>query len=149
MIDTTLFPLPGFGLPTDFPWQVGFVAAVDAHLRRLRATGHFVPARFFGYYFRGVLPIAVSGGWTVTLELMPPISHLAERLEYLTDGKFEIASPSRERVPDYMLIHDRQDGACWLWAFERGLRFVEATEPVIEVEGSGMDGAENPKLLEP
>jgi len=80
--------------------------------------------------------------------LKPPVSHLPELLDHLTDGKYGIASTSRDRLPDYMLIHDRRDGVCWLWAFERGLRFAEATEPVIEPEDSGMDGAENPKLLE-
>jgi hypothetical protein len=48
MPDNVLIPLPGFQLPGDFPWKVGFVAMVDDQLRRLRATGHFLPPRFFG-----------------------------------------------------------------------------------------------------
>jgi hypothetical protein len=30
-----------------------------------------------------------------------------------------------------VLIHDRHDGACWLWRFAYGVRFVMATEPVL------------------
>ena len=56
---------------------------------------------------------------------------------------------ARDLLPEYMLIHDRRDGACWLWGFEHGLRFVEATDPVMEPEESGLDGAQNPKLLGP
>ncbi len=149
MIDNVLIPLPGFTLPMDFPWRVRFIAAVDEHLQRLRATGHYVPSRFFGYYFRGNVPMAVSGNWTVTLDLQPPISQLPEVLDYVTQGQFSVASPSRDRLPDYMLIHDRRDGTCWLWGFEQGLRFVEAVDPVVETDGSGLDGAQNPKLLGP
>ncbi|HWL15206.1 MAG TPA: hypothetical protein VNR00_06355 [Opitutus sp.] len=149
MSDNVLIPLPGFSLPTDFPWRVGFIAAVDEHLRRLRATGHFVPSRFFAYYFRGNVPMSVSGNWTVTLDLQPPISQLPEVVDYVTQGQFSIASAARDRLPDYMLIHDRRDGACWLWRFEHGLRFAEATDPVMDEVDTGIDGAQNPKLLEP
>jgi len=149
MLDNVLIPLPGFTLPMDFPWRVRFIAAVDEHLRRLRATGHYEPARFFGYYFRGNIPMAVSGNWTVTLDLEPPVSQLPEVLEYVTQGSYSIVSQARDRLPDYMLIHDRRDGACWLWAFDHGLRFVESTDAVMEVEESGFDDAKKPKLLEP
>ena len=150
MIDNVLIPLPSFTLPTDFPWRVRFIAAVDEHLRRLRATGHFVPGRFFGNYFRGNVPMAISGNWTVTLEIEPPISQLPEVLDYVTQGQFSIASHRRESLPDYMLVHDRRDGACWLWGFEYGLRFVEATEPVSGVEAGGFDDAKNnTRLLGP
>lgn len=146
MTDNNLIPLHGFTLPTDFPWRVRFIAAVDEHLRRLRATGHFLPARFFGYYFRGNVPMAVSGNWTVTLESHPPVSQLPEVIDYVTQGQFSIASPSRDRLPDHMLVHDRRDGTCWLLTFEHGLRFVEATEPVVESEESS---TKNSKLLGP
>ena len=149
MLNHAPIPLPGFTLPTDFPWRVRFVSAVDDHLRRLRATGHFVPSRFFGYYFRGNVPMAISGNWTVTLDLQPPVSQLAEVLDYVTKGQFSIVSVARDRLPDYMLIHDRRDGVCWLWSFETGLRFVEATDPVAESESSEMDSARNQNLLEP
>lgn len=149
MTDDAPISLPGFTLPTDFPWRIRFIAAVDEHLQRLRATGHYVPARFFGYYFRGNIPMAVSGNWTVTLDLQPPVSQLPEVLEYVTQGRYTIVSSARDRVPDHMLIHDRRDGICWLWDFECGLRFVEATDPVLESENSGVDGAQNSKLLGP
>jgi hypothetical protein len=76
--------------------------------------------------------MAISGNWTVTLDLQPPVSQLAEVLDYVTKGQFSIVSIARDRLPDYMLIHDRRDGVCWLWGFETGLRFVEATDPVVE-----------------
>ena len=91
--------------------------------------------------------MAVSGNWTVTLDLIPPVSQLPEVLEYVTQGQFTIASGSRDRLPDYMLIHDRRDGACWLLGFENGLRFVEATDPVMEAADRGFDDVKNPKLL--
>jgi hypothetical protein len=149
MTDHAPISLPNFTLPIDFPWRIRFIAAVDEHLQRLRATGHFVPSRFFGYYFRGNIPMAVSGNWTVTLDLQPPVSQLPEVLEYVTQGKYSIASGARDRTPDYMLIHDRRDGSCWLWGFEQGLRFAECTEPVLEIADLGLDGVKNPKLLGP
>ena len=86
----------------------------------------------------------------MTLDHEPPVSQLPEVIDYVTQGQFSIASGSRDRVPDYMLIHDRRDGACWLWCFEHGLRFVEATEPVMEATGAQLDESpRNPKLLGP
>ena len=38
--------------------------------------------------------------------------------------------------PDFLLIHDRFDGACWLWRFSFGRRFIEASEPVLSGEGT-------------
>lgn len=150
MIDNVLIPLPGFTLPLDFPWRIRFVAAVDEHLRRLRATGHFVPGRFFGFYFRGDIPMSVSGNWTVTLDFEPPVSQLPEVIEYVTKGRYSIASPHRDRMPDFMLIHDRRDGACWLWEFAQGLRFVEATDPVAGGETAPADDSgQRPRLLGP
>lgn len=93
--------------------------------------------------------MAISGNWTVTLDLQPPVSQLPEVLDYVTKGQFSIVSVARDRLPDYMLVHDRRDGVCWLWNFEIGLRFVEATEAVVEPENSEIDSARNPNLLEP
>jgi hypothetical protein len=145
--ENLLIPLPGFSLPADFPWRVRFIAAVDEQLRRLRATGHYVPGRFFGYYFQGDHAIGVSGSWTVTLETTAPLSRLPNDLERVTHGQFSISSTSRTAAPDFLLIHDRRDGACWLWRFAFGLRFVEATEAV--EDGEGFNDAENPHLLGP
>lgn len=148
MTDNVLIPLPSFNLPADFPWRVRFIGAVDEHLRRLRATGHFRPSRFFGYYFRGEAPIGVSGNWTVTLDAEAPIVQLRAALDRVTQGQFSIASESTQNNPDFLLVHDRRDGACWLWRFEYGLRFVESTEAVMgDDRGSGP--AENRKLLGP
>jgi hypothetical protein len=132
MNDNILIPLPGFALPEDFPWRVGFVALVDDQLRRLRATGHFLPPRFFGYYFQGRVPVAVGGSWTVTLEGNTPASLLPDLMDQMTDGKYSIVAPRRDSAPDFMLVHDRRDGACWLWSYDQGLRFIESVEPVLE-----------------
>jgi len=51
-----LIHLPDFELPIDFPWRVRFVAAVDAQLRRMRATGRYKPGRFFGCFCPGSPP---------------------------------------------------------------------------------------------
>jgi hypothetical protein len=148
MNDNVLIPLTGFHLPGDFPWRVGFVTLVDLQLRRLRATGHFLPPRFFGYFFRGDMPFAVGGSWTVSLDAVPPVTLLPESLEKYTLGKYEIVSASREFLPEYMLVQDTRDGACWLWSFAHGAKFVEAVEPVMAGE-TGMDDVEKTRLLGP
>ncbi len=153
MTDNLLIPLPGFTLPSDYPWRVRFVSAVDDQLRRLRASGRFVPPRFFGYFFQGHSPVGVTGNWTVTLEGERPITDLPEKLHKLTRGRFPIVSEGDDKLPDFLLIHDRRDGACWLWRFAYGLQFVEATEAVTGGDsdnGNGpIGGTENQKLLGP
>jgi hypothetical protein len=150
MTDNVLIPLPGFKLPGDYPWRIRFVDAVDEQLRRLRTTGRFQPPRFFGYFFQGGYPVAVSGNWTVTLDADAEIADLSDRIDELTQGRFPISSEYDERLPDFLLIHDRRDGACWLWRFAYGLQFVEATEPVTGGDDSGaIGGSGNQKLLGP
>jgi hypothetical protein len=149
MTDNVLIPLPGFTLPRDYPWRIRFVEAVDEQLRRLRTTGHFVPPRFFGYFFQGGSPVAVSGNWTVTLDHEPPISDLSDRIDQFTQGRFQITSSADDRLPDFLLIHDRRDGACWLWRFSYGLQFVESTEPVNGDDSSSLGGSGSQKLLGP
>lgn len=146
-MENVLIPLPGFTLPEDFPWRVKFVSLVDGQLRRLRASGRFLPPRFFGYYFQGGEPVAVSGSWTVTLDHEPQVMNLTSALEDLTLGQYAIASRTQNTEPDFLLVHDRRDGACWLWRFAYGLRFVMATEPVSGDDG--MNNAGNRKLLGP
>lgn len=146
MSENVLIPLNSFQLPRDFPWRVGFVELVDEQLRRLRIAGHFVPPRFFGYYFQAQVPIGVGGSWTVSLDARRPASLLPGLLERVTHGQYGITSSGPDRFPTYMLVHDRRDGACWLWTFEEGLRFVEAFEPT---SGGGWDDAEAPRLLGP
>lgn len=148
MTDHVLIPLSAFTLPGDFPWRVGFITLVELQLRRLRATGHFLPPRFLGYYFRGDLPVAVGGSWTVSLDPVAPMTLLPEAVERFTQGEYSIVSPSREVMPDYLLVQDTRDGACWLWSFVQGVKFIEAVDPVMVGDG-GWDDAEKPKLLGP
>ena len=144
MRENVLIPLPGFRLPEDYPWRVGLVEAVDLQLRRLCATGHYAPPRFFGYYFQGGTPVGVAGSWTVTLDNRRPVSLLPGLLDPLTQGKYSIVGTGPEKTPDFVLVHDRRDGACWLWTFKDGLRFIESLEAVT----SGLDDAEASKLSE-
>jgi len=147
MTDNVLIPLPGFELPMDYPWRVGFVGLVNDQLRRLRATGHFLPPRFFGYYFQEQLPVAVGGSWTVSLDATHPAALLPRMVERVTQGEYTITSTHRDIAPDFLLVHDRRDGACWLWSFTDGLRFVEAYEPT---KGDDWcDETDQPKLLGP
>jgi hypothetical protein len=147
MAENVLIPLPGFELPADFPWRVGFVSLVDQQLRKLRATGHFLPPRFFGYYFQREVPVGVGGSWTVSLDATRPAVLIPPMLDQLTHGEYSISSESRDRLPEFLLVHDRRDGACWLWSFDDGLRFVEAVEPT---KGDDWcNDADQPKLLGP
>lgn len=148
MAENVLIPLPGFALPPDFPYRIGFVELVNDQLRRLRATGHFLPPRFFGYYFRAEVPVGIGGSWTVSLDPCQPTSLLARMLDRLTLGEYSIVTPARELEPDFLLVHDCLDGACWLWSFAEGVRFVEAIDPTTD-EDLGGDDAEQRKLLGP
>ena len=140
MGENLLIPLPGFTLPTDFPSRVGFTAAVDEHLERMRTTGRYEPGQFFGYYFHGSAPVGLSGSWTVALEESAEWHELHAALERLTSGQFGIMSAEREAEPDFLLVHDRWDGACWLWKYSFGMRFVSATEAMVKSgDGGGGD----------
>jgi len=149
MTDNVLIPLPSLKLPADYPWKIRFVSAVDEQLRRLRASGHFQPPRFFGYFFQRSSPVAVSGNWTVTLNAEPPMTDLPERVDDLTNGQYSMVSELDERLPDFLLVHDRRDGACWLWRFAYGLQFVEATEAISGDDSGSVGGSSNRKLLGP
>ena len=143
MTENLLIPLPGFALPPDFPWRVGLVGLVDSQLRRLRASGHFLPPRFFGYYFQGGVPVGVGGSWTVSLDVTEPVSLIPGMLEKLTRGRYSIVAKNRNTKPEFLLVHDRRDSACFLWSFEDGLRFIEAVEPVT---GGGRDDVEKHEI---
>lgn len=146
MADNVLIPLCDFHLPRDFAWRVGFVALVDDQLRRLRATGRFLPPRFFGYYSQADTPVAVGGRWSVSLDQTRPATRLAGWVERVTQGQYSIRADGRDSPPDFLLVHDRRDGACWLWSFAEGLRFVEAVEPTT---GDDYHDPEWPRLLGP
>ena len=131
MPDQLLIDLPEIRLPRDLAWRVKFIEAVEAHVKKLGVAGHFQPPRFFGYYFVGRHPVVLARNWKVTLETAPLLLRLRGVLERLTENQYSIATASEATVPDYLLVHDRRDGACWLWGFEQGRSFVEACEPVV------------------
>jgi hypothetical protein len=155
MIDHTLINIPEIRLPRDMAWRVKFIEAVEQHARRLGIAGHFNAPRFFGYYFSGAYPVVVAGHWTVMLDEVPLMKRLLKTVETITDRRFSIASESEGTEPEYMLVHDRHDGSCWLWDYAHGRRFLEASEPVATWGGkkgsfddSGSDGSDSgPKLL--
>jgi hypothetical protein len=109
---------------------VKFIQAVEEHMRHLGVDGHFQAPRFFGYYFCGSHPVVLARHWKVTLDAAPLLTRLRHILEGLTDDKFSIVAKSEQSLPDFLLVHDRHDGSCWLWNFADGQRFVEAHEPV-------------------
>jgi hypothetical protein len=148
MTDNVLVPLPNFTLPVDLPWRVHFIGAVNEQLCRMHATGHFEPPRFFGYYFQGGAPVGVSGSWTVSLDPIPLLMRLPGDIRRLTRGHYGITTIIRDADPEFLLVHDRRDGGCWLWRFPYGLRFVESTE-ACPADDSGLDSSENRKFLGP
>ena len=143
MPDQLLIDLPEIRLPRDLAWRVKFIAAVEAHVKKLGVAGHFQPPRFFGYYLVGRHPVVLARNWKVTLETAPLLQKLRGVLERLTENQFSIATESDATAPDYLLVQDRHDGACWLWGFEQGRRFVEACEPVAIKSWTVEDSAAN------
>jgi len=143
MPDQLLIDLPEIRLPCDLAWRVKFIAAVEAHVKKLGVAGHFQPPRFFGYYLVGRHPVVLARNWKVTLETAPLLQKLRGVPERLTENQFSIATESDAAASDYLLVHDRHDGACWLWGFEQGRRFVEACEPVAIKSWTVEDSAAN------
>jgi hypothetical protein len=142
MTDQLLIDLPEIRLPRDLAWRVKFIEAVEEHVRKLGVAGHFQPPRFFGYYFAGRHPVVLAKNWKVTLDSAPLLLKLRSVLERITDNQFSISSEADASEPDYLLVHDRHDGACWLWGFAQGRRFVEAHDPV-SVTGWTVEDREN------
>jgi hypothetical protein len=135
--ENVLVPLPGLLLPPDLPWRMRFVELVQEHLLKVKSYQVFEPPRFFGYYFKDGDPVAVAGPWTVLLDPLPPLVSVPDTLDMLTQGNFNILS-ERDEEPQFLLVHDRHDGACWLWRYRFGMRFVMAQEPTM---GEGIDEA--------
>ncbi len=133
LTDNMLVPLPGLLLPPDLPWRSGFIETVESHLSRVPFPPLYQPPRFFGYYFKDGDPVAIAGGWTVRLDPLPPLVNLPDGLDFMTRGHFG-AMTSAEQEPDFLLIHDRHDGACWLWRYRHGLRFVQAQSAEIDAD---------------
>ena len=132
MMDNMLIDLPDIRLPLDMAWRVKFIDAVEKHAERLGIAGRFKAPRFFGYYFTGAHPVVMAGHWTVMLDEVPLMRRLLQTVERVTEGRFHIASPAEGCEPEFLLVHDRHDGSCWLWDFVHGRRFVEASDPVME-----------------
>lgn len=153
MTDQTLIDLPEIRLPRDMAWRVKFIEAVEQHARRLGIAGHFNAPRFFGYYFTGPHPVVVAGHWTVMLDEVPLMQRLLRTIDTVTEHRFSIASDVEGLEPEFMLVHDRHDGACWLLDYSHGRRFLEASEPVAtwgrdsDAVKDGDYGDSGPKLL--
>ena len=130
MMDNMLIDLPEIRLPRDMAWRVRFVEAVEQHARRLGISGHFQAPRFFGYYFTGPHPVVVAGHWTVMLDDVPLMRRLRKTVDEATENRFSIASRAEGAEPEFMLVHDRHDGSCWLWDYIHGRRFLESNDPV-------------------
>ncbi|HEU5114429.1 MAG TPA: hypothetical protein VFT82_01530 [Candidatus Paceibacterota bacterium] len=130
-----MIPIPGFFLPADLPWRLGFVDLVNDQLRRLRSTGHFIPPRFFAYFVLEGVPVGVAGSWTVSLDREKSSEIRVAELCRLTGGRYLITSDVENTSPDFTLIHDRKDGACWLWSFTEGMQFVESHDPTSDGPG--------------
>lgn len=153
MMDNLLIDLPELKLPRDLARRVKFIEAVEDHAARLGIKGRYEPSRFIGYYFAGLFPVVVSGHWTVTLDDVPLLRSVREMIERITDGRFSIRSDREEATPEFMLVHDRHDGSCWLWEYAHGRRFLEARQPsmswTVEENEGGNDADSGPKLLGP
>lgn len=153
MTDNLLIDLPEIRLPRDMAWRVKFVDAVETHAKRLGIAGHFRAPRFFGYYFSGGHPVVVAGHWTVMLEESPLLCRLHTMINRVTEERFQIGSRREGLEPEFMLVHDRHDGSCWLWDYLHGRRFLEASDPVAtwgsHDDEDLLDDGEGPKLLGP
>lgn len=153
MNENVLIALNDFKLPADFSWRVKFMDIVDDHLKRLGVTGHIRPPRFFGYYFEAGQPVVLTGKWTVRLSAAPLLTRMELAIERITAGEYRINSSHEGSEPDFILVHDRFDCACWLWRFDYGRRFIESAEPVFTGEGSSdlteLGGNGEQKLLGP
>lgn len=139
-------------LPRDLAWRVKFVEAVEEHARKLGLEARFRPPRFCGYFFNGPSPVVMAGRWTVILDETPLLEEVRVSVERLTARRFSISSASAAEEPDFMLVNDGHDGACWLWDYGHGRTFVEAHEPVSGADpgkSPELPGPEGPKLLGP
>jgi hypothetical protein len=130
MMEHRLIELPWMRLPRDLPWRVKFVEAVEDHARKLGLEARYRPPRFCGYYFQGASPVVMAGKWTVTLDATPLLTKVRLCVENATECRLSVASGSPDAEPDFLLVNDVRDGACWLWDYPHGRQFVEAHEPM-------------------
>lgn len=153
MTDNLIIDIPELRLPRDMAWRVKFIDAVEDHARRLGITGRFKVPRFFGYYFMGPRAVVVAGLWTVVVDDAELLRRLRLTVERLTDNRFSIAGACEGGEPEFMLVHDTLNGACWLWDYVHGRRFLEASEPfTIDATAGDLlddDLEEGPRFLGP
>lgn len=128
--ENILVPLPGFALPRDLPWQTRFVDIVEAQIEADHGEAFYAPPRFFGYYVCGSVYVAVAGPWAVAVAETAALQRLPDMLQALTGARFPMRCESEE-VPEFMLVHDRYNGACWLWRYPFAQRFLEAEEALL------------------
>jgi hypothetical protein len=143
MLEHRLAIINNLKLDPDFPESVGFIALLQEHLLKMRITGgRFMPPRFFGYYFRGEVPIGVAGPWTI---LLTPGELITTVLGIVKDGVegYQIQSANSETDPPHVLVHDMHSGICSLWNFEEGIFFVEASEPFRMVDAKEVSDETN------
>ena len=130
MSENTLIAMEGFVLPIDLPWRSGLVMWVNEQLRCMRVAGEFIPPRFIGYYFQDGAPVGVAGAWTVLLDQNEPMLRMHRMLKQMTLDVYSIECTG-DNTPDYILVHDRKSpGACWLWCYSWGIKFIVANNPV-------------------
>ncbi len=143
--------IPEIRRPRDMAQRARFIDAVEQRARRLGLAGAFSPPRFFGYYFTGPHPVVIAGQWTVMLDEVPPLVQIRQMVERITESRFSISSRESGGEPEFMLVHDRRDGGCWLWDYAHGRRFVEAHEPVSGADDfyESLPPGDGPKLLGP
>lgn len=137
MMEPRLIELPWMRLPRDLPWRVKFVDAVLDHARKLGLEARYRPPRFCGYYFSGDSPVVVGGKWTVTLDETPLLNKVRRSVEAATECCITVPGEAPDAAPDFLLVNDAQNGACWLWDFPHARLFVEAHEPVTGDESEG------------
>jgi len=132
MADTEniLVPLPGFTLPRDLPWRTRFVDIVEAHSEGETGRAPYEPPRFFGYYLCGDDFVAVAGPWAIGVVETTALERLPDMIDVLTGSRFPMTCDP-EDDPEFMLVYDRYDGACWLWRYPFAQRFLEAEEALL------------------
>ena len=70
----------------------------------------------------------------VSVDPVAALIKVPDSLDMVTHGQFDVMARG-DAEPDFVLVHDRRDGACWLWRYRFGLRFVMAQEPTLEGDG--------------
>lgn len=122
--------LPGFQLPADFAWRIGYVSALRDGLDACGYdASHYRPPRFVAYYYTAERPFAASRDGHLMLRRHPALDRLSQRVEAVTQGQFRIEPAQGKILPLYLLIHDGWSGDCWLRRFEHGFRFATGCAP--------------------